>query len=196
MNSRTITSLVAALCLATSAQAYTGYGNDNPFVEAMLRMMQIMGLIDRVPSYPGVPYMPGVGGYPGFGAFPGMSPPGAWGGVPGMGPMGGIGGWPGGVPGYPGGGWYGQGRGTAAVADLDGVWELSNGTFVLIGGQRARLHVSRDRYQDFTIGYDGRHFWWSPRGSNTTTRYRYQMRDGRMILRDNDGQVLLMRRRN
>ena len=109
-------------------------------------------------------------------------------------------GWPNsgipGLPGFPGGSGFRYGPGHSAVADLDGLWELSNGSFAIIKGQAARLYLTRERYQDFLVGYDGRHFWWSPRGSNVSTRYRYQMRDGRMILRDNDDKVLLMRRRN
>lgn len=229
MSRRAICCLCCALSLALPAQAYTTYGDDNPFVEAMLRMMEIMGLIDRRPVPLGVPYMPGAGSPPGWGSLagagmpPGTSPMGAWGnwpgsGMPGMSPFPGIGGWPGGgmpggMGGWPGGGlpgglggWPGaglpggsgfrHGPNLSAVADLDGIWELNNGGVAIIKGQAARLYLSRERYQDFLIGYDGKHFWWSPRGSNVSTRYRYQMRDGRMILRDNDGEVLLMRRRN
>ena len=210
------------LCLLQPAHAYSAYGDDNPFVEAMLRMMEIFGLINRSSSPLGVPYLPGygtsalpglgamsglggmggLGGYPGMGMVPGMSPMTGWGGMPGnawpaMNPMTGAGNWAGGAPG--GSGWPTSPWGTgtqAVIADLDGVWELTNGSIVVIKGRNARLYVERDRYQDFTIGYDGSRFWWSPRGSNTTTTYRYQMRDGRMVLRDNDGKVLLMRRRS
>ena len=199
VNRRAICCLCCALYLAPPAQAYTSYAGDNPFIEAMVRMMEVMGLIDRGPVTLGVPYMPGAGG------------PGVWGGHPGMGPYPGIAGWPGGgmpgmtgwpnsgiagLPGFPGGSGFRYGPDRTAVADLDGLWELSNGGFAIIKGQAARLYLTRERYQDFLVGYDGRHFWWSPRGSNVSTRYRYQMRDGRMILRDNDGKVLLMRRRN
>ena len=222
VNTRAICCLCCALYLASPAQAYTGYGDDNPFVEAMLRMMEIMGLIDRGPVPLGVPYMPGAGGMPGWGGHPGAgmlagsSPMGAWGnwpgpGMPGMTPYPGMGGWPGsgmpgmsdwssggipGLSGLPGGSGFRYGPDRSAVADLDGIWELSNGSVVIIKGQAARLYLTRERHQDFVIGYDGKHFWWSPRGSNVSTRYLYQMRDGRMILRDNDGKVLLMRRRS
>lgn len=216
--------LCGALCLLSPAHAYSAYGDDNPFVEAMLRMMEVFGLINRDSLPLGIPYLPGGAtglagmggmggvpgmtgipglGYPGMGMMPGMSPLSPWGGMgssgwQGMSPMTGLGGWPAGVQPwsamnqYP---WAGS-TGQAAVADLNGVWELTNGSVVIIKGRNARLYVERDRHQDFTIGYDANHFWWSPRGSDTTTRYRYQMRDGRMVLRSSDGKVLLMRRRS
>lgn len=208
MIKRAFCCLCCALCLAPPAQAYTTYRGDNPFVEAMVRMMEVMGLIDRGPVPLGVPYMPGEGGIPRWGAYPGPgmlsgpSPIGGWpgSGMPGMGTYPGTGAWPGGaMPGM--GGWpadsgFRYGPDMSAVANLDGIWELSNGGVVILKGQAARLYLTRERHQDFVVGYDGKHFWWSPRGSNVSTRYRYQMRDGRMILRDNEGQVLLMRRRN
>jgi hypothetical protein len=189
--------LCCVLCLAPPAQAYTTYRGDNPFVEAMVRMMEVMGLIDRGPVPLGVPFMPGGGGMPPWGAYPGpgLSGPSPIGGWPGSG----MGAWPGGslpgMGGWPGDSGFRYGPDMSAVADLDGIWELSNGSVVILKGQAARLYLTRERHQDFLIGYDGRHFWWSPRGSNVSTRYRYQMRDGRMVLRDNEGQVLLMRRR-
>lgn len=196
MNAPAIRSLLLSLCLVFLAPADASYRDDNPFVEAMLRMMAIMGMIDRYPLSAGIPY---AAAYPGLGMTPGIP----WTGMagttlPGMQPFGAAG-WPGGLPGaggMPGAGWYGSRGRTTSVADLDGIWELTNGRFVMIRGRIARLYVNRDRWQDFTIGYDGRIFWWSPRGSNVTTHYRYQMRDGRMVLRDIDGKVLLMRRRN
>ena len=183
------------------------YGDDNPFVEAMLRMMEIFGLINRGSLPLGVPYlpsygqsmMPGLGGMSGLGGMPGVSPLYGMGGMPGMWQVPG-GGWPtNALPGqFPGmiSGRYGQTVNAAVSGYLDGIWDLTNGGIVIIKRQAARLYVARDRYQDFTIGYDRQYFWWTPRGGNTTTHYRYQMRDGRMVLRDNDGQVLLMRRRS
>lgn len=246
--------LCGTLILSAPASAYGLYREDNPFVEAMLRMMEIFGLIDRDSLPLGAPYLPGYGasslpalgglsglggypgmsgvpgmspwsgmtGYPGMGGIPGMSPwsgmagypgmsgvPGMspWsglGGSPGMGQMPGIGGWPAagmpnaaGVPGNWGGlGWPGGAGSGAQSGYLDGIWELTSGSLVIIKRSSARLYVSRERYQDFIVGYDQQRFWWTPRGGNTTTTYRYQMRDGRMVLRDSQGKMLLMRRRS
>ena len=210
------------------ASAYGGYGEDNPFVEAMLRMMEIFGLIhrDRLPLT--VPYLPGygqqlnpgLGGYAGvpgmgLGGFPGLSPMSGLGGVPGMSPMSGLGGVPGmgGIPGagaWPGGGFppaggvpgnwldpsrYGSGPMTRTSTHLNGTWELENGGFVIIQGNMARLYLSPQQYQDFSVYYDRQHLWWRPQEGGTPSRYRYQTREGHMILRDEEGNLLLMRRR-
>ena len=207
--------LCGALLINAPASGYGVYGEENPFLEAMLRMMEIFGLIDRSSLPLGVPYLPsyptspmgGLGSFPGMGGYPAMSPWSGLGGYPGMPglsgmtPMYGPGSYPGmgqmpGLSGWPGAGWQGQGGHAAQTGYLDGIWELSSDGVVIIRRNAARLYLSRDRYQDFTIGYDQHRFWWTPRGGNTTTTYRYQMRDGRMVLRDNEGSVLLMRRRN
>lgn len=177
------------------------YGEDNPFIEAMLRMMEVFGLIDRSRLPLGIPYMPsysssmvpGLGGFPGMSGYPGMGT------MPGISPMYGMRGLPG-VGGMPGGwgnsGWAGQQGDAARSGYLDGIWDLTNGSLVVVKRAAARLYVSPDRYQDFILGYDQQRLWWTPRGGNTTTTYLYQMRDGRMVLRDNKGKVLLMRRRS
>lgn len=221
--------LCCALVLPMKASAYGAYSNDNPFVEAMLRMMEIFGLIDRDRLPFGVPYLPGYGQYlnpglGGLGGFPtspplaglggvaGMSPYSGLGGIPALSGMGtfpgtaampGAGGWPyGPAPslGVPPGSWgnpgyWGYGQSNRVPRHLDGIWELDTGSFVIIQGQTARLYLSRERYQDFTIRYDRRHLWWSPRDGGTASRYRYQMRQGRMILSDDEGNLLRMRRR-
>ncbi|MGB5466318.1 MAG: hypothetical protein WBM84_09575 [Sedimenticolaceae bacterium] len=187
------------------------YADDNPFVEAMLRMMEIFGLIDRSRLPHGVPYLPGYGqswapGMDGISGYTGIGPPmglssiyGA-GGWPGPGQMPGPAGWPpAGFAGAPGA-WGHPGRfaprsGSVPSGYLDGAWELDKGGFVIIKGNIARLFVSPERSQDFTIGYDRYRLWWRPRGTHSTSHYRYQVRDGRMIMQDSEGRMLLLRRR-
>lgn len=216
-----------------SASAYGAYSDDNPFVEAMLRMMEIFGLIDRDRLPFGVPYLPAygqymspgfgtlgaypltglgglptAGGIPGLGGVPGLSPLSGFGGQPAMtGPVGvpmpGMNGGPYGM--HPGSGWsqgiYGnpgywnQGRLNAPRGRLDGAWELENGTLVIIQGEAARLYLTRQQYQDFLIRYDRQFLSWKPLEGVYAATYRYQFRDGRMILSDEEGRVLLMRRR-
>lgn len=211
--------LCSTLLLGPPAAAYGGYTQDNPFVEAMLRMMEVFGLINRDSLPLGAPYLPGygasslpgLGGLSGMTGMPGMSPWSGMGGypgmtgVPGMSPWSGMAGYPGmgqmpGVGGLAGNwtqqGWPGQAGSAAQSGYLDGIWELTNGSLVIIKRNAARLYVSREQYQDFILGYDQQRIWWTPRGGNTTTTYRYQMRDGRMVLRDNQGETLLMRRRS
>jgi len=214
--------LCCALVLPPKASAYGSYAQDNPFVEAMLRMMEIFGLIDRSTLPLQVPYLPGGSGFTGFGGFPGTSPYAGLSGIPGMSPMPGIGGIPGmspvpgmaGVPGmspvpgmmgggFPGSNGYltGPGRYTwpgtppRQASLLDGAWELDKGGFVIIRGGAARLYLTREKYQDFSVGYDRQYLWWTPRAGGSPSRYRYQMRAGRMILLDEEGSILLLRRR-
>ena len=204
--------LCCALALPLNVSAYSGYGDENPFVEAMLRMMEIFGLIPRDRWSQSIPYLPGyggLGGFPGaspmtgFGGIPGMSPMSGFGGVPGMSPMTGFGGVPGmGFPGAGGipGNWAnpgspGQGRSNHVSTHLDGAWELQNGSFVIIQGDAARLYLSREQYQDFAVYYDQQYLWWQPQEGGAPSRYLYQTQEGRMILRDEEGQQLLLRRR-
>ena len=215
--------LSCCLCLSAPApvSAYGGYGGENPFVEAMLRMMEIFGLIDRSSLPLGVPYLPGntsvlgsgfgglsgFGGYPGMGVMPGVSPLSLYGmgGAPGMGSLPGMGGVPGmgqfpGMSAWPGAGWgipngYGQPTGVNTTGQLDGIWELDKGGFVVIRGSNARLYLSREKFQDFRVGYDRQNLWWTPTTGGTRSRYRYQLSDGRMILRDKEGNYLLLSRR-
>jgi hypothetical protein len=223
---------LCALGWTQAASPYNGYAEDNPFVEAMLRMMEIFGLIDRDRLPLGVPYLPSYGqssfpalggpggfgglpGYPGIGGPSGLSPLYGMGGVPGLSPLYGTGavpgmgqmpgglGWPGG--GYPqlgglpnhwgGQNWGGPGQHSASRGLLDGIWELNKGGFVIIRGNAARLYLSKETYQDFVIGYDHQYLWWQPQAGGSTSRYRYQVRDGRMIMQDSDGNYLLLRRR-
>jgi hypothetical protein len=212
--------LCCNLALPQTVSAYGAYTEANPFVEAMLRMMELFGLIDRrsLPSY--APYLYGYGGQLGLGGFPGFSPLSGVGGVPGLSPLYGAGGIPGmsaipGAGGFPGvapwpgsglpntgglpGSWggiptYGQWAGPEQAGFLDGVWELDKGGFVVIRGPAARLYLDRERFQDFDIRYDRQHLWWAPKAGGRPSRYRYEMREGRMVLSDAEGNLLLLRR--
>ncbi len=175
-------------------------------------MMEIFGLIQRNRLPLSVPYLPGYSGLPGvsgltpLGGLGGLSPLSAsgFGGAPGLtappvGLIPGTGVWTGpGTPGFGGlpGNWAGQGYpGWQANSRLDGIWELDNGGVALIRGNAARLYVSRVQYQDFAIHYDAHSLWWQPHRGGRPSHYRYQIREGRMILQDEEGNLLLMRRR-
>jgi hypothetical protein len=148
--------------------------------------------------------LPGVGGLSGLGGVPGMGGLSSLGAMPGslMAPgaglsQGALGGWP--IAGMQGLGaqqwqqW--PGARSAPNAALEGIWELTNGGVVIIRGDRARLYLSRDRYQDFVIAYDQQQLSWAPLRGGSVSRYRYQVRDGRMVMQDKDGNYLLLRRR-
>lgn len=251
--SNKLRTLLLAACLVSSTPTVTAYGyfeDDNPFVEAMLRMMEVFGFIDRDRLPMGVPFLPATGlgsgwnpgwaGMGGLGAVPGAyslggmpglggGPMTGWSALPGVGgaaglpglgggPLSGLGGMPGSIPWNAAGGqpWSGNppwgssapwqagppgrqaarpGAGASRIGLLDGIWETNKGAVVIIKADAARLYVSRDRYQDFIIRYDHDHFWWQPRDGSKFRRYRYEMREGRMILADKDNNLLLMRRR-
>lgn len=252
MNTLRTICLCSCLAIAAPVPAYDGLREENPFVEAMLRMMEVFGLIDRSRLPLSVPYLPGygqslggmaplygLGGLGGLGGLNSLGTLGTLGGVPGLGglgvpgalgglgslpgttgfpgsvfapglgmPQAGLGGWPitgmqglGGLPGYGIPGAAGQawpqwpGAARAPAASLDGIWELNNGGVVIIRGDRARLYLARDRYQDFVIAYDQQHLNWAPLTGGNASRYRYQVRDGRMVMQDKDGNYLLLRRR-
>jgi hypothetical protein len=116
------------------------------------------------------PFNPGMGSWPGVPWAQGATNPGA------------------GVPWSPGGN-------TPAAGLLDGIWELNTGHVAIIRADSARLYVARDQYQDYLIRYDDSHFWWRPRDGSKFERYRYEMREGRMVLANQDGRLLLLRRR-
>lgn len=145
--------------------------------------------------------MPGMNPLTGLGGGPGFNPITGLGGIPGMNPITGQGAVPGGWPGaaafgYPGAvPWANPAQSRPTPGLLDGVWELNNGGFVIIRADSARLYVAEDRYQDFLVRYDDKHFWWRPRDGSKFQRYRYEMREGRMVLADNEGKLLLLRRR-
>ncbi len=199
-----------SLIQPAAGAAYVPTSSGNAFIEAMLRMMELFGLIDRDHLALGSTFLPGYGGlYPGMmGGVPGMSA------YPGMG---GLGGWPA-TAGL--GGWPGMGAnpmmapgmmqpgmnplaghqmpfgypspGTRGV--LDGSWILNKRGIAIIRGSSARLYLSREHYQDFDIRYDQRHLWLTPRRGGSSSRYQYRMHKGRMIVRDDEGNYLLLRR--
>ena len=150
--------------------------------------------------------MTGLGGTPGMnpmmglGGNPAMNPITGLGGNPAMNPMTGLGGTSGGWPGnpafgYPGTTWPNPTQTRPTPGLLDGVWELNKGGFVIIQADSARLYITQDQYQDFLVRYDDKHFWWRPRDGSKFQRYRYEMREGRMVLADHEGNLLLLRRR-
>jgi hypothetical protein len=198
--------------------------SDSAVVQGMLRLMENFGFVDRNNLPMGVPYLPsataasplGFSGIPGTAGtgMPGLTP---FSGTTPFGPLAGSGlpvysapgaGWPGVPwanawpdtgPGVPQGhrqgfGWPGA-PGQPVAGLLDGIWELHRGGIVVIRADAARLYVSPDRFQDYLVRYDDKHFWWRPRDGSQFERYRYRMEEGRMVLADKDGNLLMLRRR-
>lgn len=215
VNKSTIFIIVLVLALPPGWAGDYGYRNENPMVEAMLRMMETFGLIDRDRFLFGNPYTaplgaglyPGLGGLSTLGAFPGVAGLSSLGSFPGMTGLGAVPGLPltpgATIPGAP------TLQGPPALAGLtprstgpmpgrspfDGIWELNNGGVAIIQNGVARLFVAEDRYQDFHFRFDAEHLWWRPERGGKQSRYRYRLQNGRLILADEEGRVLLMRRR-
>jgi hypothetical protein len=148
----------------------------------------------------GMSGIPGTGGFatpwaspspmsPITGAMPGLGSGGPWQGIPW------ANGVPGGSQGIPWSGQWGGQQSQPVAGLLDGIWELNRGGLIVIRADTARLYLSRDQYQDYLVRYDDTHFWWRPRDGSKFERYRYEMREGRMVLADDDGNLLLLRRR-
>jgi hypothetical protein len=213
-------SLICLSLVAGNTHGADRHTSSNPFIEAMIRMMQIFGLIDSTrwplttPYLPGsgLGGMPGVGGLSALGGYPAMSSMYGMSAVPGLGGMTGLPGMSG-IPGaqgmqglsgmpqaFPPGlgqmpGWPSPQAAGADQTRLDGIWELNKGGFVIIKGRHARLYLSREKFQDFIVGFDNTNLWWVPQNGGTQSRYRYRMQDDRMILADDKGGYLLLRRR-
>ena len=78
---------------------------------------------------------------------------------------------------------------------LQGSWETHSGGLLLIKGNLARLYVSRDRYQDLEITADQHYVWMRPAGQvQAPDRYEHRIFDRRVILRDRNGKMLILRR--
>jgi hypothetical protein len=78
---------------------------------------------------------------------------------------------------------------------LQGSWEIHSGGLLLVKGNLARLYLSRDRHQDLEIRADKHYVWMRPAGTRQTPdRYEHRIFDRRVILRDEDDRVLVLRR--
>ncbi len=186
-------------------------GEDNPFVEAMLRMMESFGLVDDDSASVTTPYSPGnwqdFSPTPWSGTSPmppmsGMSPMGGM--MPGMSPMGGMmpGMSPGGMPGMQN--WQQQipwqqyrnmqQPSRKLARRLNGAWETNNGGLLLIQGDKARFYLTRDQHQDLQLAITEHQVTLKPATGGEGKRYRYQVKNNRMVLRDPQGSWMLLRR--
>lgn len=78
---------------------------------------------------------------------------------------------------------------------LQGSWETHSGGLLLVKGNLARLYLSRDRYQDLEITADQHYVWMRPAGTRQRPdRYEHRIFDRRVILRDENERVLILRR--
>lgn len=102
------------------------------------------------------------------------------------------------MPGYPAFGPnaqvpYGQPSGWTGA--LDGSWQGQSGEILAVQSGRFRIYLDRDRYQEGRIELLGKDLL-SMQGQNSGTarRYEYAVHEGRLVLRDEAGNLLLYRR--
>jgi hypothetical protein len=179
-------------------------GNEaaNAMAEAMERMMEAMGLLedDGDSPMPGfTPTMPGMGslGYgqmwpwaqmpwsqvpwgqlPDYGAF--SDPIKAFG-MPGLAnPAAGAGrGWP----------WAG-----ASGEPLDGIWEGRDGGLLIVLATRFRLQAAKGGHIEGLIRREGERVAMYEPSTGSLRAYELAIHQGRMVLRDSDGNTYLYRR--
>lgn len=180
--------------LAAADSGSTGMAN---LMRGMITGLSLLGQASNPNpglGYPGLGY-PGLG-YPGL--FPGAMPGAGWFGTnPWNAPAWGTPGTPrpyGSPPAYPNSP-YSQ-INAALLRRLQGSWETDTGGLLIVEGRLARLYLSRDRYQDIELGLDHHYLWIRPAGDAAAPAERYEHRifDKRIILRNADGGVLLLRR--
>jgi len=78
---------------------------------------------------------------------------------------------------------------------LDGLWESPSGELLLIHGQHFRLHAGADRQTQGIIQTRGRYMAMRSTQAQRTWFYEYAEQDGRLAMRDSQGQIYLYRRR-
>jgi hypothetical protein len=167
-------------------------GNREAMADAMSRMMEAMGLLgagaDAARSMSGgtMPSMPGV---PGMSAVPGGTQmdqaakmgqsmlegmtrgvPGGAAAVPGMGSMP----WSGGV--------------------LEGLWEAAGGGLLIVQGGNYRLYAPNGAFVDGIVQIEGQQVRMASRRAGFALAFEYALDQGRLVLRDSDGQLFLYRR--
>jgi hypothetical protein len=188
--------LLCAVALGGPAPAAAQGGREAlaaSMANAMVRMMEAMGLFGGgsfgswagVPAITGLmrPYgsmMGGPGAYPW--GLPMQDPSQAWGlGGDALRQM---------VPGLPG-----AATAIGAGGDaLDGVWEGSGGDLLIVQGGRYRLYAPQDQYIDGLLQrQSSRVALYNVQAGNTQV-FDFATQDGRLALRDANGQVYLYRR--
>lgn len=195
MHRMRLTMLLLGSCLPLSLSLQAADSTGTTMANMMRGMITGLNLLGQAGNTPGY----GYSGLPGT-SWPGTAWPGTPWAAPGMypslyPPM-----YP---PMYPPGGTlaapyagapaYNQ-RNANLLRLLQGSWETNNGGLLLVKGQLARLYLSRDRFQDLELTVDQHYVWMRPAGTGQTRRYEHRIFDKRVILRDEEGKVLLLQR--
>jgi len=89
----------------------------------------------------------------------------------------------------PGLGRTGQGLSSA----LDGIWQGSTGEVLIVRDGYCRIYASRENYNDCRIAVQGGNALITSATSGQSREYQYAVYQGRLALRDSDGNLLLYR---
>lgn len=156
-------------------QDYGQYGRQHPFVESMQLMMDAMGV--NKGGSAGVFNSP----WSQFGQMPGGNLPSPMGGMDQLGQYGRQ--WMQAPQNLP---FLGSG--------LNGVWLGRSGEVLVIRGNQYRIQADRNRAVQGQLRVQGNHLWLQNAQTNTVNEYEFASHEGRLVLRDSYGQLLLYRR--
>jgi hypothetical protein len=81
-----------------------------------------------------------------------------------------------------------------AGSPVNGVWQGNSGEILLVRGQSFRLYVGRDNYSDGRLALLGNRLVLANPSTGISREYEYAAHEGRLVLRDSDGNLLLYRR--
>lgn len=210
--------MILAGCLIQAvAGAEGGRGTREAMADAMTRMMDAMGMFRERDSDLRRPRSDGKSSnwasasspFSSWSGFPAMSPfsmpgqtpwssfPLGMGGLPGMSSPWDPSGWSRQMPGFGPGDSSPYGAPWGAPYDqspLEGSWESPAGELLLIEGSHYRMYSGDSRYLDGRIRVEGdRLLLYNPEQENALA-FEYVHQDGRLMLRDEAGQVYLYRR--
>ena len=191
-----VTLLLAVLSAAAPAadgfQNYGQSGRQHPFVESMQLMMDAMSV--NKGGSAGVFDSP----WSQFGQMPGGNL---------FSPMGGgssqmqqlMGNWPqmGGMDqlGQYGRQWMQAPQNLPFLgSQLNGVWRGRSGEVLVISGNQYRIQAGRNRAVQGQLRVQGNRLWLQNAQTNTVNEYDFANHEGRLVLRDRYGQLLLYRR--
>lgn len=186
-----------ALLAVLPAAASNGYGNDqsgrqHPFMESMQIMMDSMGLSRGGSAGPfDSPWSQ-------FGQMSGANPMSAWGsGGSQMQQM--MGKWPqmGGSDPFSqfGGQWMQAPQNMPFMgSQLDGLWRGRSGDALLIKGNQYRIQAGKNRSVQGRLLVKGNQLWLQNAQTKSVKQYEFANDSGRLVLRDEYGQLLLYRR--
>ncbi len=170
-----LTWLNATALAADGFQDYSQYGGQHPFVESMQLMMDAMG-VNKGDSA-GVFNSP----WSQFGQMPGGNMPSPMGGMDQLGQYGRQ--------------WMQAPQSLPFLgSDLNGVWLGRSGEMLVIRGNHYRIQADRDRAVQGQLRVQGNHLWLQNAQTNTVNEYEFANHEGRLVLRDSYGQLLLYRR--